>query len=490
MMVSLYTSRVILNTLGVEDFGIYNVVGGVVTMFSFLNGAMSSATQRYFTFGLGKGDKIQLKKVFSTTISIHGLISVVIILLAETIGLWFLMTQMTIPSDRMSGALWVYQFSVLACVVMVMSVPYNAAIIAHEKMSAFAYISILEVALKLFIVYLLVVFSFDKLKLYAVLMFSVQMIVCLAYTRYCGKHFPETKFKFMWDKALFKEMSVFAGWNLCGNLAAVTFTQGVDILLNLFFGPVVNAARGVAIQVQGAINGFSMNFQMALNPQIIKSYAKNDLSYMHSLIFRSSKFSFFLLLLLSLPVLIETKTILTLWLNIVPDYTVSFVRIMLCITLVDSIGSPLMVAAQATGKIRFYQTVVGGVLLLILPFSYLCLKLGAMPEVVFLVHLLMVVIAQIVRLYIVQPLIKLSMKQYFYEIFMKIVYVTFLSILLPLVLYNFLPDNWWRFFLVCFSCLISVSIISYFVGLTLGERNVIKAKIITSYQMVIKYLGF
>lgn len=266
MAVSLYTSRVVLNTLGVEDFGIYNVVGGVVAMFGFLNSAMSSSTQRYITFELGKNDFEQLKKVFNTSVSIHAFISVVILILAETIGLWFLYNKMTIPIERMDAALWVYQGAIASTIVLIMSVPYNATIIAHEKMSAFAYISVLEVVLKLLIVYLLLIGDFDKLKLYAVLMFSIQLIIRLIYGRYCKKHFSETKFQWTKDWKLFKEMLGFAGWNLWGNCAGIAFTQGVNILLNMFFGPAVNAARGIAVQVQNAVNQFSFNFQTALNP--------------------------------------------------------------------------------------------------------------------------------------------------------------------------------------------------------------------------------
>ena len=308
MAVSLYTSRVVLNILGVEDFGIYNVVGGIVAMFGFINGSMTSATQRYLTFELGQNNRTQLTKVFSTSLSIHAIISFLIIVLAETVGLWFLWNKMQIPADRMNAAFWVFQCSVAASVIMIMSVPYNAAIIAHERMSAFAYISIIEVSLKLLIVCFLRYFHTDKLILYAALIVIVQLVIRLCYSWYCNRHFKETKYRWIWDKTLFCEMTGFAGWNLFGNLAAITFTQGLNLLLNMFFGPVVNAARGIAVQAQTAIGQFSSNFQTALNPQITKSYATGDMEYMHGLIFRSAKFSFFLLLLLSLPVASRDKS--------------------------------------------------------------------------------------------------------------------------------------------------------------------------------------
>lgn len=470
MLVSLYTSRVVLNVLGVEDFGIYNVVGGIVTMFTFMNGAMASATQRYLTFELGRGDFERLHKVFCTSMHIHALISFAIFILAETVGLWFLYTHMIIPVDRMDAAFWVYQFAVVSCMVVLMSVPYNASIIAHEKMSAFAYISILEVVLKLLIVYMLVWFDFDKLKLYAVLMFCVQMISRIAYGRYCGKHFEETRYQRVWDRKLFREMTGFAGWSLFGNLAAVAFTQGLNILLNMFFGPAVNAARGIAVQVQNAIQGFCANFQMALNPQITKNYASGDLKQMHSLVFASSKYSFFLLFFLSLPVIIEAEQILTVWLKVVPAHTVNFVRLILCIIMVDAVANPLIVSAQATGKIKVYQAVVGGILLLIVPVAYLVLKLGGTPESAFVVHFAIVILAQIARVWMIRPMIRLSVREYVKKVVCRIAGVVMLSVILPVSVYEMFAPSFLRFLLVGITCVVSVGIAVYFAGLQGSER--------------------
>lgn len=486
MAVSLYTSRVVLNTLGVEDFGIYNVVGGVVAMFGFLNSAMATGTQRYLTFELGKGDFPQLQKVFNTSISIHALISVLILILAETLGLWFLYHKMIIPVDRVEAALWVYQLSVLSSIVMIMSVPYNAAIIARERMSAFAYISLLEVVLKLLIVYLLQVGDFDKLKLYAVLIFMVQLLIRFIYGSYCARHFSETRFLRIWDAGLFKEMLGFAGWNLWGNCAAIAFTQGLNILLNMFFGPVVNAARAVAVQVQGTVAQFSNNFQTALNPQITKSYAKQDYVYMHDLIFRSSRFTFFLLFFLSLPVLLETEMILTIWLKTVPDYTVSFLRVMLCVTIVDAVANPLMVSASATGRVRFYQSVIGGILLSILPVSYLALRLGGDPVSVFVVHLCVCVIAFIVRLFIVRPMIQLSLRTYFREVIIRCVKVAFAAVVGPSVLYLWMPGTILSFFIICVVCVLSVTFSIYGLGLNTSEKLFVRGRIIAAYSRMRK----
>ena len=471
MAVSLYTSRVVLQALGVEDFGIYNVVGGIVAMFGFLNAAMASSTQRYLTFALGRGDADCLRKVFNTSIIIHALISLLVVLLAETVGLWFFYQKMVIPPDRLDAAMWVYQFSVLSSVVMIMSVPYNSAIIAHERMSAFAYISILEVLLKLLIVFLLRVVSFDRLAFYALLIFMVQLGIRFIYSLYCSRHFEETKFCWTWDRPLFREMLSFAGWNLCGNCAAVSFTQGLNLLLNMFFGPVVNAARGIAVQVQATVQQFSSNFQTAVNPQITKSYAVQDYDYMHSLIFRSSKFTFFLLLLLSLPVMLETDLLLKVWLETVPDYTVVFLRLMLCITIVDGVAGPLMVSAAATGRVRLYQGVVGGVLLCILPMSYLVLKLGGNPASVFLVHLGICLLAFIVRLFIIRPMIRLSLRDYSSQVVVPCLLVAAISVLFPFLLRCLLNEGIVRFILIIISCVICVSFTAYRMGLSKSERR-------------------
>lgn len=477
MAVSLYTSRVVLQALGVEDFGIYNVVGGVVAMFGFLNAAMSSSTQRYLTFELGRGDMSRLRTVFCTSVNIHALISLVIVLLAETIGLWFFYQKMIIPEERLNAAMWVYQYSVLSSVVMVMSVPYNASIIAHERMSAFAYISILEVLLKLLIVFLLQVVSWDRLAFYAFLVFLVQLGIRFIYGIYCRKHFKETAFRWLWDKVMFREMLSFAGWNLWGNCAGVAFTQGINLLLNMFFGPVVNAARGIAVQVQSAVQQFSLNFQTAVNPQITKSYAVQDYGYMHSLIFRSSKFTFFLLLFLSLPVMLETETILRLWLKTVPEHTVVFLRLMLCVAIIDGVANPLMVSAAATGRVRLYQGVVGGILLCILPLSYLVLKMGGSPSSVFVVHLCVCVVAFMVRLYIIRPMIRLSLTAYFRQIVIPCLSVASVSFLLPFLVILFLQESFWRFLLTTVTCLVSISVAAYCWGLNSSERQFVSDRL-------------
>ena len=470
MGISLFTSRVILQTLGVEDYGISSVVGGVISMFTFINAAMVSSTQRYLNFELVRGDANQLRSVFSTSLQIHALIALAIIVLSETVGLWFLNEKLVIPEARMTAAMWVYQCSILSCAVSIMSTPYNAVIVAHEKMSAFAYISILDVSLKLLVVYLLVVLPFDKLIILSILTLLVQLFIRYIYTLYCHRHFPESYFQFRFNKTLFKEMFGFAGWSFWGNLAAILYTQGLNMMLNIFFGPIVNAARGIAVQVQSAVQQFVGGFQTALNPQITKNYASNNLPQMHSLMFRSARFSFLLLFFLSLPVLMETNFILTLWLKTVPDDAVIFTQIMICISLIYTTANPCVIANQATGKVKIYQMVVGGILLLILPISYVVLKLGAPAYSVFIVHFCIESLAQFSRMYMLRKLIHLPLWQYMKNIYIPIVSTVVIAIILPLVVRMQVAEGWLRFLAVGFTCVLSVGASSYFIGFTKQER--------------------
>ena len=470
MGISLFTSRVVLQTLGVEDYGISSVVGGVISMFTFINAAMVSSTQRYLNFELVRGDANQLRNVFSTSLQIHALIALAIIVLSETVGLWFLNEKLVIPEARMTAAMWVYQCSILSCAVSIMSTPYNAVIVAHEKMSAFAYISILDVSLKLLVVYLLVVLPFDKLIILAILNLLVQLFIRYIYTLYCHRHFPESYFQFRFNKTLFKEMFGFAGWSFWGNLAAILYTQGLNMMLNIFFGPIVNAARGIAVQVQSAVQQFVGGFQTALNPQITKNYASNNLPQMHSLMFRSARFSFLLLFFLSLPVLMETNFILTLWLKTVPDDAVIFTQIMICISLIYTTANPCVIANQATGKVKIYQMVVGGILLLILPISYVVLKLGAPAYSVFIVHFCIESLAQFSRMYMLRKLIHLPLWQYMKNIYIPIVSTVVIAIILPLVVRMQVAEGWLRFLAVGFTCVLSVGASSYFIGFTKQER--------------------
>ena len=472
MGVSLFTSRVILQTLGVEDYGIYNVVGGIITMFTFINSAMISATQRYITFALGQNDLERLRRVFSTSLQIHALISLIIVILGETVGLWFLYEKMIIPESRMTAALWVYQCSILACIITIMSVPYNAAIVAHEKMSAFAYISILEVSLKLAIVYLLLVIPFDKLIIYAILMFVVQLLVRFVYANYCSKHFEESKYQHFIDKPLLKEMSGFAGWSFWGSFSVLCCNQGVNLLLNTFYGPVVNAARGIATTIQAAVNNFSSNFQVALNPQIIKTYAVGNLEEHRKLILVSAKFSALMLMIISLPILLDTGNLLNLWLGEVPDHTINFVRIILVISIWDSTAYPLATSVQATGRVKKYQLYIGSVILLIIPVSYVVFQFYLIPELALLVHLFVAILAQLTRLWFVRNYVQVSIRQFIQQVYTPLIFSFVLSLIPTYYILEYLPQNGFlRLVLVSvISILLSLSV-TYIIALNRSERK-------------------
>ena len=322
MGVSLYTSRVILNALGIEDYGIYNVVGGVVAMFGILSGSLSVAISRFITFELGKGDLDKLKRIFCTSVNIQVILIAIITILMETIGIWFLNNKMVIPEERLAAANWVFQFSVITFALNLLSVPYNAVIIAHEKMSAFAYISIIDVTLKLIVAFIIAYNPFDKLVYYGLLIMICGVINRSIYAIYSKRHFEEATYRMIFDKGLMKEMFGFAGWNYFGSSAYVLNTQGVNMLLNTFFGVTVNAARGVAVQVNAAVSHFIDNFMTAVTPQITKSYATNDRDYCFKLVNKGAKYGFFLMLLMSLPIFLETETILNLWLKNPPENSV------------------------------------------------------------------------------------------------------------------------------------------------------------------------
>ena len=471
MAVSLYTSRVVLNALGIVDFGIYNVVGGVIAMLGFLTGSLSAASSRYITYDLGRGNMNAMKKTFGNILSIHVVLALLILVIGETVGLWFMSTKLQIPVEREFAAYWVYQFSVFSMVVSVISVPYNAAIIAHEKMSAFAYITIVDALLKLLIVYLLVVVPYDKLIIYAILLFCVQIFDRVVYGVYCARHFEETRAKLSYDGKLFREIFVFAGWTMNGNLAVIGYTQGINILLNMFFGPAVNAARGIAVQVQNVCQQFCTNFQVALNPQLIKSYAKKNYIEMHELLIKSSKFSFYILFLLSVPLMLEAPLVLKWWLGVVPAHTVAFLRLILISSTFVALSNPIIVSVHATGDIKKFQIIEGTMLLTIVPIAYFLLKVfGIRPEIVFCVHIVVEICTQYIRLKLVLPMIGMSLYTYYKQVINPILLVLVVAPIFPLLLYFYLEQSNFSFFAVCIVCMFSIIISILYLGCTLSER--------------------
>ena len=446
-------------------------------MFSMLSGSLSAAITRFITYELGTGNQENLKKIFSSAVTIQIGLAILIILLAEMVGVWFLNVKMNIPEARLIAANWVFQVSVLTFAINLISVPYNASIIAHERMSAFAYISILEAIGKLVIAFLIIVSHMDRLIFYAILMCAVALIVRFAYGVYCKKHFRECTYHYNFDKDLLKRMFGFAGWNFIGATSAILRDQGGNIAINLFCGPTVNAARGIAFQVNNAITGFITNFMIALNPQITKSYAAGDRDYMMYLIFQGARLSFYMLLLLSLPVLINTHYILELWLEIVPKHAVWFVQLVLIFAMSESISHPLITAMLATGKIRNYQLVVGGLQLMNLPVSYLLLRMGMFPEVVVVVAIVISQCCLAARLLMLRGMIGLSVQKYLKKVYANVLAVTFIASICPYLLSDSMEESFLNFILLCLIAVVCTGIAIYYVGCNKTERQFVVNKI-------------
>lgn len=474
MLVSLYTSRVVLNTLGVEDYGIYNVVGGVVAMMGVLNGAMSTSVQRFLNFEIGTGNKEKLRQTFSMSLNIYAIFALIFFLLAETIGAWFLNTHLLIPQERLSAANYVFQFSIFATVISLISNPYNAAIVAHERMDVYAYTSIFEVLIKLGIVYLLIVIPFDKLISYGFFLTCASCLVTFVYYIFCKKHFVECRYRLYWSKSLFQQLFSYFSWNLFGSAAALLKGEGLNILLNMFFNPAVNAARGIACTINNVLMQFFNNFYTAVRPQIVKYYAQGDTASMLDLVFKSTKYSFFLCLIVSLPVLIEAPYLIHLWLGQTPEYVVIFTRLIVIISIVDALASPIMTAAHATGKIKLYQFVVGMITIMNIPISYCVLKYICTDAVaVYAVSLALTTIAFIVRLWIVKRLVNFSIQLYFRTVILRILALTVLSVPLPIGLHFIMADGFIGCAVVVVVSVISSCMFIYTFGMNPTERTAV-----------------
>jgi O-antigen/teichoic acid export membrane protein len=471
MLVSLYTVRVVLNTLGAEDYGIYNVVAGVVTMFSFLSNSMATASQRYFSFEIGRGDFEQLKKIFCLNFTIYIIIGVVILLLAETLGLWFLNYKLVIPHGRLDAARWIYQFAILSFLLTMITTPYMAAIIAHENMNIYAYVSIVEVVLRLFIAYVLQIIAIDKLRLYGVLMFAVTFINTGIYRFICIKKYKECRFRLFWNYDLFKELVGYIGWNFFGAVSGVVRNQGINILLNIYFGPIVNAARSVAMQVNSAVVTFAQNFTTAARPQIVKSYASGNSSQMLSLVFHSTKATAFLLFFFILPLQLELSFVLNIWLKQIPEYVLVFTRILLIRALIDSISYPLMGASQATGKIKIYQAVVGGITILNLPIALIVLIAGFSAVSVQIVSVGISAMAFCARIIILSRQLQFSVLFYVKNTFIPIILVAIIGSIIPAIFVFLSPMvGIIRLFITVLISAISLGLSVFFIGFSKNER--------------------
>lgn len=471
LIVGFYASRVVLDALGENDYGIYSVVGGVVAMFSIISGALNSAVSRFITFEMGKGTRADLNKVYSTSVLIQIALSVIIIAICEPAGIWFIRNEMTISPDRIPAALWVLQFSLLSFVVNLMSVPQMASITAHEKMSAYAWIGMLDGMLRLAVALLIVHSPTDRLVWYSALMAVSVIVVRVAYGIYCRKHFPECRFRSVFEKGLVKEMFSFAGWNFIGVTSGVLRDQGGNILVNIFFTTAMNAARGVAVQLNGAVQGFVTNFMTAVNPQITKSYASGERAYMLSLVKKSSKMAFFLLFIIALPMLFNTEYLLGIWLKEVPEHSASFVQLFLVFALSESLSSPLITAQLATGNIRNYQMIVGGLQLLNLPVAYVLLKYGAPAQSTVAVSIVISQICLVARLILLRKMIGLSMREFFAQVYLRVSVVALAALALPLMLMRVMPGGFAGFCLSVGICVLCAGISILYVGCTKVERR-------------------
>lgn len=474
MLVTLYTSRVVLSTLGVTDYGIYNVVGGVIVMLGFLSTSLGGASSRFITFELGKHDKDKLKTTFANLLTIHSLMALLVVILGETLGLWFVSTQLQIPTDREIAALWVFQCSVLSSSMAIFYVPYHALIIAHEKMAAFAYISIIDAIFKLGIVYVVVMIPFDKLIVYAIFMFIVQVIVLSAYIIYSVKHFEESHTFFKYNPQIFKEIFSFAGWTLNGHLAYLGYTQGLNILLNIFFNPAVNAARAIAVQIQHACQQFCGNFLTAVRPQLIKRYAQGEFLEMQKLLIQSSKFAFFIIFIIALPIMLEAEFIIELWLGDVPEHTVTFLRLILISSMLYALANPILTSVHATGNLKKFQLIEGSMLLSIIPISYFLLKFYNMPPAtVFVVHIVVEICTQIARVKIVLPMINMTVRNYVVGVLKPILLIGGLAPVIPFCVFYNLGNGWASFLGVCFVSFITSIIIIFILGCSVSEKHFI-----------------
>lgn len=477
MLISLFTSRIILNVLGVDNYGIYNVVGGTISMFSIISGSLSGAISRFITFGLGEGDLEKLKRIFSTSVNIQIGLSVVIFILAEIGGLWFLNAKLNIPPDRMYAAHWVLQFSILTFILGLISTPYNACIIAHEHMKVFAYIGILEVVLKLLFVLALYISPFDKLILYSALLFLIALVLRLIYGVYCKRHFEECTYRFEVDRGLLRKMTGYACWGFLGNTAYMFNTQGVNIIINLFFGVALNAARGVVTQVEGALMQFVNNFMTAITPQITKSYAAGDRSYMFTLICRGSKFSFFLLLFVLIPVEFEAQTILQLWLGIVPEYTATFLKLSIIGTAVVLLGNTGLTSIMATGNIRNYQIVVTVVGCLVFPLTWGAYKIGMPAYITYIIYIIIYAILDWIRLLFMRKLLDFKISMFMKNTVYPILIVTIMALIVPSLIYISMEPSILRLVIITGVSFTTTAISIWIGGLAKEERNVIVLRI-------------
>lgn len=474
LFVSLFTSRVFLNVLGVEDYGISNVVAGFVSMFSFLNTSLANAIQRFYNAELGKNGSKGITKVYNTSLVIQGIIALFVVALLESVGLWYLYEKMVIPSDRFEVAFWLYQFSTISAAVVIMQSPFTAAVMAYERMNTYAVISILEVILKLGFALALPYISIDRLLMYGAFYMALSILTFLSYFIYSKKEFNELHFQRSYKKSMFKDMISFSGWNLCGTFACMIREQGLNMVLNIFFGPIVNAARGVAYQVSGALQGFVSNLSLAAKPQMVQSFATGDSSRTIKLMYTMSKLSFIFLFVLSVPVIFNIDYILHLWLgNVVPDHAANFVVLVIITNFMNNLNAPLSNVVYATGKMRNYEVTFSVINLLIIPISFIVLKLGAPAEMAFIVYLVMTVFVQIGCLLVIHTLTKISLSDYFMSLIVPIVIVACITLPLIYIINFYLQQNMIGIVIEYIVITLLSSVLFYYVVLDSTEKKIV-----------------
>lgn len=477
MLVGLYTGRIMLQALGVENYGINSVVGGIVSMSSLITGSMSVSISRYLTYGIGAGDKERMKRIFSTSVNVQIIMAFLVVAVLELVGVWFLNTQANIPLERMGAANWVLQCSIISLVIGLLSSPYNALIIAHEKMDIYAYMSIVDVILKLSICFIIMAYGGDRLKLLSLLTVVVAIGMQLFYTCYCRKKFDESEYKFrVLDKSLLKELTVFSGWNLFGNTAWVFNTQGISMLVNIYYGVTFNAARGLAMTVNNAVQGFIGNFTTAFSPQITKSYASGDIDYAINLANRGTKFTWLMMYVFIVPICLEADMLLKLWLGEVPEMAGIFLRLAMFESLAVQSGNTLLKLIQANGNIKRYQIEVSLFGCIVFPFSWIAYELGAPVWSAYLIFIIVYFAINIIRYIRLKSLMPFSIKKHLKECLIPCILVSITSFIIPVIICSFMDESLIRFIIVVPISVFSTIICSYIFGLSKGERIFIKSK--------------
>jgi Na+-driven multidrug efflux pump len=474
LVVSLYTSRVLLSTLGVEDYGVYNVVGGIIVVLSVLNGGLSASTSRFLTFELGRGDQEILKKTFAASLNMHIIMSFIVLLIADTAGLWFFYHKMVIPENRIGAAFWVYQISIANAMITLTQVPYKASIIAHERMRDYAYISIIGNILNLVITFSLRFVPFDKLIVYAILYFAVSTSIALYYRFYCIRNFVECRFKLFFDPAHYARLLSYSGWDLFGQFSGVCQGQGLNILLNMFCGPLVNAAWGITNQVQMGINSFVNSFMLAIRPQIIKNYAAGKKDDMYWLMFYQVKYGFFLMLLIFVPIYFELHFVLSVWLREIPEYAPIFIKIILFACLVQVFISSHNAVMHAIGKIKISNTICGTLMILVLPISYILLKLNRPPQYVFIVLVIINAIATVIDAFIIRSYEYFSLLSYLKSVILPCAAVGLLSIIIPSVISLYMNESLKRALLNFFVADVGIIFLAFSIGTGKNDQKRIK----------------